>query len=135
MDVLYYESCYIRPRYIDILTHWGQDKMAALFADDIFKCIFLTENAWILINISLKFLPKIQINNISALVQIMAWRRVKSLPTLLIGKMASPYWDGPKNMSGCCFNDNAFFLDGYSQYKDNIVIRPSYIHNRNYLRD
>ena len=44
-------------------------------ADDIFKCIFLTENVWISIDISLKFVPKVQINNIPALVQIMAWCR------------------------------------------------------------
>ena len=38
------------------------------FADDIFKCIFLNENIWISINISLKFAPKGQINNIPTLV-------------------------------------------------------------------
>ena len=43
-------------------------------ADDIFKSIFLNENMWILVNISLKFVTKGQINNIPALVQIMAWR-------------------------------------------------------------
>ena len=43
------------------------------FADDIFKCIFLNENIWIPIKISLKFVPKGPINNIPALVQIMAW--------------------------------------------------------------
>ena len=32
------------------------------FADDIFKCIFLTENVWIPIEISLKFVPKGPIN-------------------------------------------------------------------------
>ena len=42
-------------------------------ADDIFKCIFLNENVWIPIKISLKFVPKGPINNIPALVQIMAW--------------------------------------------------------------
>ena len=26
------------------LTHWGQDKLSAIFADDIFKYIFLNEN-------------------------------------------------------------------------------------------
>ena len=41
---------------------------------DIFKCIFLNENVWISIKISLKFVPKGPINNILALVQIMAWR-------------------------------------------------------------
>ena len=45
------------------------------FADDIFKRIFLNENILILIQISLKFVPKGSINNIPALVQIMAWRR------------------------------------------------------------
>ena len=42
------------------------------FADSIFKCIFLNENIWIPIKISLKFIPKGPINNIPALVQIMA---------------------------------------------------------------
>ena len=44
------------------------------FADDIFKCIFLNENIWISIKISLKLVPKGPINNIPALVQIMACR-------------------------------------------------------------
>ena len=50
------------------------------FADDIFKCIFLNENVWISIRISLKFVPKGLINNIPALVQIMAWRRPGDKP-------------------------------------------------------
>ena len=45
------------------------------FADDIFKCILLNENALISIKISLKCIPKGPINNNLALVQIMAWRR------------------------------------------------------------
>ena len=43
------------------------------FPDDVFKWIFLNEIIWILIKISLKFVPKGPINNIPALVQIMAW--------------------------------------------------------------
>ena len=50
------------------------------FADDIFICIFLKENDWIVIEISLKFVPKGPINNIPALVQIMAWRRPGNKP-------------------------------------------------------
>ena len=50
------------------------------FPDDIFKCIFLNENAWISIKISLKFVPKCPINKIPALVQIMAWRRSGDKP-------------------------------------------------------
>ena len=44
------------------------------FTDDIFKRIFFNENVWISIKISLKFVLKGPINNIPALVQIMAWR-------------------------------------------------------------
>ena len=50
------------------------------FTGDIFKCIFLKENVWIPIKISLKFVPKGPINNIPALVQIMAWRRPGDKP-------------------------------------------------------
>ena len=46
-----------------------------LFPDDIFKSIFVNENAQILIKLSLTFVPKAPINNIPALVQIMVWRR------------------------------------------------------------
>ena len=50
------------------------------FADDIFKHIFYSENVWFSIEVSLKFLPKCPINNISALVQIVAWRRPGDKP-------------------------------------------------------
>ena len=46
------------------------------FADDIFKCIFLNETVWIPFKISLKG----PMNNIPALVQIMAWRRPGDKP-------------------------------------------------------
>ena len=45
------------------------------FPDDIFKCIFWNKNAYILVEISLKLVHQGTINNIPALVQIMAWRR------------------------------------------------------------
>ena len=51
------------------------------FADDIFRCIFFKENTCISINISLKFVPKGHINNIPALVQIMAWRHPGDKPS------------------------------------------------------
>ena len=50
------------------------------FADNIFKHIFLSENAWISIKISLKFVPRGQINNIRALVQIMVWCQPNDKP-------------------------------------------------------
>ena len=46
--------------------------MAAIFADDILKCIFMNEKFCISIQISLKFVPKGPIDNKSALVQVMA---------------------------------------------------------------
>ena len=47
--------------------------MDAIFADDSSKYIFLNENVWIPIKISLKFVPNGLINKIQALVQIVAW--------------------------------------------------------------
>ena len=73
-------------------------------ADDIFKCIFLNENVWIPIKISLKFVAKGRINNIPALVQIMARRRpgdkplsepmMVSLPTHIC--VIRPQWVNPR---------------------------------------
>ena len=50
------------------------------FADNVFKCIFVNENVWISLKISLKFVPKVPISNIPALVQILAWRRSGDKP-------------------------------------------------------
>ena len=50
---------------------WRQN--AQDLADDIFKCIIFSKNAWISIEFSLKFVLKGLINNIPPLVQIMAW--------------------------------------------------------------
>ena len=77
--VIYQEFSTLRPR-----------QNGRLFADNIFKCIFLNENVSISINISLKYVPKCPINNIPALVQIMAWCRpgYKPLPEpMLVGSL------------------------------------------------
>ena len=63
-----------------LITHWGRDNMTDTFSDVIFKWIFLNEDVWILIKISLKFVSYGPINNIPALVQIMAWRRPGDKP-------------------------------------------------------
>ena len=70
-----YHDTFIQPVDISLtcLTHWGRDKMAAIFPDYIFKYIFSNENVRIFIKISLTFVPKDPINNIEALVQRMAW--------------------------------------------------------------
>ena len=50
------------------------------FPDDIFKYIFLNENVWFSLKISLKFVHKVPIKKIPALVQTMAWRRPGDKP-------------------------------------------------------
>ena len=62
------------------LTHWRRDKIAARLADDRFKCIFLNEDVWISIRISLTSVPEVPIHNKPALVQIMAWRLTGDKP-------------------------------------------------------
>ena len=66
--------------YFSYLKSLGPRQNGRHFADDIFKCIFENENIWIPIKISLKFVPKGAINNIPALVQIIAWRRAGGRP-------------------------------------------------------
>ena len=55
-----------------LLTHEAKTKWTKFCRH--FQIIFFNENVWIWIKISLKFVPKGPINNIPALVQIMAWR-------------------------------------------------------------
>ena len=83
------------------LTHLPLDKMVAIVADDIFKCIFLNENGRIPIQISLKFVPKSPINNMPTLVQIMAWRRTgdKPLPEPMITQFTDAYMRHQVEMS------------------------------------
>ena len=63
------------------------------FADDIFECIFMNEKFFILIQISLKFVPKGPNDNKSALVQVMAWRRTgdKPLPEPILTEFTDAY--------------------------------------------
>ena len=62
------------------LRHWERHKNGRHFTDDIFKRIFFNENVWIWIKVSLQFVPMSPINNIPALVQIMAWHRPGDKP-------------------------------------------------------
>ena len=76
-----------------LLTHLSLNKMAAILADDIFKCIFLNKIFRISIKISLKFVPKVPLYNKSALVQVMAWRRTgdKPLPKPMLTQFTDVY--------------------------------------------
>ena len=65
---------------LEMLTHWGRDKMAAILQTTLSNTFFFNENVLISAKISLKFVPTDPINNIPALVQIMAWRRPGDKP-------------------------------------------------------
>ena len=78
--------------------------MAAILADDNFKCIFVNENEItsnilhdisdkILIWISLKFAPRGPIDNKPALAQVMAWHRTgdKPLPEPMLSHFTDAY--------------------------------------------
>ena len=89
----------VLPRTIQIpwgpitLNHLPLDEMAAILADDNFKCIFLYENYRIPIRISLKFVSRSPIDNKPALVQVMAWRRTgdKPLPEPILARFTDTY--------------------------------------------
>ena len=67
--------------------------MAAILADAFFKCIFLNENNEMLIQISLKLVPRRPIDNKPSLVQVMAWRRTgdKPLPEPMMAMFIDAY--------------------------------------------
>ena len=67
--------------------------MAAILADDIFKCIFLNESDSIPVQISLKCVPMRPIDNKAALVQVMAWCRIgdKPLPESTMTQFTDEY--------------------------------------------
>ena len=67
--------------------------MAAILADDNFKGIFWNENDRIPISISLKFILRRPIDNNTALVQAMAWRRTddKPLPEPMLTQFTDAY--------------------------------------------
>ena len=62
------------------LTHWGRGKMAGVSQTTLSNIFFFDEKVIISIKISLKFVPKGTIDNIPALVQMMAWRRSGDKP-------------------------------------------------------
>ena len=68
-------------------------KMATILADDKFKCILVSENDSILIQISMQFVPGSHINNKPALVQLMAWQRTgdKPLPEWMLTQFTDAY--------------------------------------------
>ena len=72
------------------------------FADDISRCIFLNEKFYVLIQISLKFVPKLTKN--PALVYVMASRRIcdKPLYELMLSQFTDAYM---RHYGEMIFND------------------------------
>ena len=75
--------------------------MVAIFAEDIFKCISLTEKFCFSIRISLKFDPNGPIDNKWALVRVMAWHRIgdKPLPGSMLIQFTDKYMRHKGEMS------------------------------------
>ena len=69
-----------KPVLLQLLNTLRPRQYGCHFPDDILKRICLNENVSISLKISQKFFPKVQFNNIPALVQIMAWRRPGDKP-------------------------------------------------------
>ena len=118
-----YELSVVRP-YFDLCSTLVSIVLITLrprqdgrhFPDDIFKCIFLNENVWIPIIISLKFVPKGPINYIPALVQIMAWRRPGDKPlseAMMVRLLTHMCVTRPQWVIQCCV------------ISDNVIWRPS----------
>ena len=82
------------------------------FADYIYRCIFLNKNVIISLKISLKFMPKVRINNIPTLVQIMPWRRTGDKPlseTMMVSLLThicvtQPQWVNSLSIGRCDSN-------------------------------
>ena len=96
------------------------------FACDVFKYTFLNENAWILVQISLKFVPQGPINNIPGLVRIMVWRRSAIIWTN----------DGKKLTSIFEYEEQQFYQRQIIENKGNLrkvwaVIREAINRNKN----
>ena len=83
-----------------IKTHFCWDKMVTI-SHGIFKYIFLNENIGTLNDISLKLVLYGLIENMSALVQIMAWFRTGDKPLFdpMMTQFAEAYMRHPVSMS------------------------------------
>ena len=95
MNTYYVQSSFVMTqssmRYFNSSLPPGQN--GCCFADNIFKCIFLNENEKIQIQISLKLVSRIPIDNKGALAQVMAWCRTgdKPLPDPMMTHFTDAY--------------------------------------------
>ena len=92
------------------------------FVNDIFKCIVLNKNVWMLLKISPMFVPKVQIYDIPALVQIMAWRRPgdKPLSELMMVTLLTHIWVTRSQWVSTSFTERRQLQDNNN---DNFLLR------------
>ena len=76
-SIAYYKS--LQHLFYSTLTYWGHEKIAILQMTFSIPFSWM-KNVWISLKISLKFVPKVRINNIPALVEITAWIRTGTKP-------------------------------------------------------
>ena len=81
-QLLLYCYCWTRDRWTRVISFntMRPRQDGRHFADDTLNRILVNENVRISIKFSMKFVPKGPINNIPALVQVMAWRRPGDKP-------------------------------------------------------
>ena len=113
----FYDSwmMYLSVAFIVDITCWALSKTALrsrqngrLFADGIFKCIFFNGDVWIWSKISLNFVPKGPINNIPALIQIMALNRPDINPFITSRRWSSMAENDTWIYKVCIFVHNAY---------------------------
>ena len=66
--------------YLSLLPHWGRNKKAAVSQTMFSNAFSFMKMFAFWLDISLKVVPKGPINNIAALIQVMAWRRSGDKP-------------------------------------------------------
>ena len=96
-----------------------------LFQDDISKCIFWNEITRISLQISLTFVPEVRINNIPALVQIMAWRRPGAKPLsepMMVSLLTHTWVTRPQWVKLCPIIKSSH----YNQFKGHVLINFSF---------
>ena len=109
----------INPFYVNTLRPRQDGRH---FPDDILKCIFLNENVWILLRISLKCVRKVRSNNIPSLVQIMAWRRPGDKPlseTMMVSLLTHICVTRPQWVNKC-----GYYTPRSTKLKGGILVAP-----------
>ena len=112
-------------QYLNTFNTLRQRQNVRHSPDDIFKCIFLSENVWLLLRISLKLVPRGLINNIPALVQIMARCRPGDKPLsglMMVRLLMHIYVTRPQWVKGNDFLHQA--MNQITSYEDAIMVMP-----------